>query len=71
MYAFALRQGLLEQMNTDLCEEGKGEKSRMLETSDPNVSVLAQPTECSTNGFLKPLMPQVSKTTLTFFLLLL
>lgn len=49
-------------MNTDLGEEGKGEKARKLETSDPDVSVLAQPTESSTNGFLKPLMPQVSRT---------
>ncbi|KAB5548825.1 hypothetical protein PHYPO_G00060100 [Pangasianodon hypophthalmus] len=55
-------QGLLEQMNTDLGEEGKGEKARKLETSDPNVSVLAQPTEGSTNGFLKPLVPQAEIT---------
>ncbi|KAF5908890.1 oocyte-specific histone RNA stem-loop-binding protein 2-like isoform X1, partial [Clarias magur] len=50
-------QGLLEQMNTDLSEEGKGEKSK-LETSDPSVSVHAETSEGSTNGFLKPLMPQ-------------
>ncbi|XP_017348754.1 stem-loop binding protein 2 isoform X2 [Ictalurus punctatus] len=43
-------QGLLEQMNTDMGEEGKGEKARKLEASDPNVSVLAEPTEGSTNG---------------------
>lgn len=48
-------------MNIDLGEEGKGEKARKLETSDPNISVLAQPTEGSTNGFFKPLAPQVSK----------
>lgn len=53
-------------MNTDL-EEGKGEKARKLETSDPGVSVLAQLTEGSTNGFLKPLVPQVSGTRFDFF----
>lgn len=56
---FALRQGLLEQMNTDMSEEGKGEKS---ETFDPSVSVHAETSEGSSDGFPKPLMPQVSRT---------
>lgn len=61
LHAFVFRQGLLEQMNTDLGEEEKGEMARNMETSDPNISVLAKHTESSTNRFLKPLVPQVSK----------
>ncbi|KAM9451514.1 stem-loop binding protein 2 [Clarias gariepinus] len=52
-------QGLLEQMNTDMSEEGKGEKS---ETFDPSVSVHAETSEGSSDGFLKPLMPQAEIT---------
>lgn len=53
-------------MNTDLGEEGRGEKMK-LETADPNISVLTQPTEGSTNGFFKPLVLQVSGTTFGHF----
>ncbi|KAI5622355.1 hypothetical protein C0J50_17956 [Silurus asotus] len=55
-------QGLLEQMNTDLGEEGRGGNARKLETSDPNISVHSQHTEGSTNGFLRPPMPQAEIT---------
>ncbi|XP_060790899.1 stem-loop binding protein 2 [Neoarius graeffei] len=55
-------QGLLEQMNADLEEEGRGEQARKLETSDPNVSVFTQPTEGSTNGFFNPLVPHAELT---------
>ncbi|XP_026862323.1 stem-loop binding protein 2 [Electrophorus electricus] len=51
-------RGLLEQMNTELGEEGREEKERRLEESVPSASVLSQPMESSIKGFWKPLDAQ-------------
>ncbi|XP_017554015.1 stem-loop binding protein 2 [Pygocentrus nattereri] len=52
-------QGLLEQMNT---EPDEGKEELEVEVSDSSALAHPQPTEGSTNGFWKPLAPQVEVT---------